>query len=87
MHPLTPNGKLDTARPARTRTTAPPPAAPANERERIVAEAFKEVLGLDDVGLERRLLRPGGHSLLATRLWPVLRDRTGVAPALRTVFE
>ena len=84
--PLTPNGKLDTrALPA----PAQEPAAtePRNLRERIVADSFKEVLGIQAVGLDDDFFDLGGHSLLATRLVALLRDRTGVAPALRTVFE
>ncbi|MCB5292073.1 non-ribosomal peptide synthetase [Arthrobacter sp. SO3] len=84
--PLTANGKLDIrALPAPDQATAV--SEPRNERERIVAEAFKEVLGLDSVGLDDDFFDLGGHSLLATRLVALLRDRTGVAPALRTVFE
>lgn len=84
--PLTANGKLDTrSLPAPEQETAV--SAPRNERERIVADAFKEVLGLDAVGLDDDFFDLGGHSLLATRLVALLRDRTGVAPALRTVFE
>jgi acyl carrier protein len=84
--PLTANGKLDTrALPAPETETAV--SAPRNERERIVAEAFQEVLGLDAVGLDDDFFDLGGHSLLATRLVALLRDRTGVAQALRTVFE
>lgn len=84
--PLTPNGKLDTrALPVPDQERAA--SAPRNERERIVADAFKEVLGLSDVGLEDDFFDLGGHSLLATRLVALLRDRTGTAPALRTVFE
>ena len=39
------------------------------------------------MGLDDDFFDLGGHSLLATRLVALLRDRTGVAPALRTVFE
>ncbi|RAX47177.1 non-ribosomal peptide synthetase [Arthrobacter sp. AQ5-06] len=84
--PLTPNGKLDTrALPAPARESAA--TEPRNRRERIVADAFKEILGLQAVGLDDDFFELGGHSLLATRLVALLRDRTGVAPALRTVFE
>jgi amino acid adenylation domain-containing protein len=84
--PLTANGKLDTrALPSPSQESAA--TEPRNERERIVAEAFQEVLGLEAVGMDDDFFELGGHSLLATRLVALLRDRTGVAPALRTVFE
>ncbi|MHA7223649.1 amino acid adenylation domain-containing protein [Arthrobacter sp. RHLT1-20] len=84
--PLTANGKLDTrALPSPSQEASA--TEPRSVRERIVAEAFKEVLGLEAVGLEDDFFELGGHSLLATRLVALLRDRTGVAPALRTVFE
>ena len=84
--PLTPNGKLDSAAlPAPERETAV--SEPRNEKERTVAAAFQEILGLDAVGLEDDFFELGGHSLLATRLAALLRDRTGTAPALRTIFE
>lgn len=84
--PLTANGKLDAAAlPAPGRDTAV--SEPRNEKERTVAAAFQEILGLDAVGLEDDFFELGGHSLLATRLAALLRDRTGTAPALRTIFE
>ncbi|WP_314213194.1 non-ribosomal peptide synthetase [Pseudarthrobacter equi] len=84
--PLTANGKLDVqALPVPEQDTSA--ATPRNEPERIVAAAFRDVLGLDSVGLEDDFFDLGGHSLLATRLVALLRDRTGTAPALRTVFE
>lgn len=84
--PLTPNGKLDVqALPIPEQDTSA--TTPRNEPERIVAAAFRDVLGLDSVGLEDDFFDLGGHSLLATRLVALLRDRTGTAPALRTVFE
>ncbi|WP_045730440.1 non-ribosomal peptide synthetase [Pseudarthrobacter chlorophenolicus] len=84
--PLTPNGKLDVqALPVPEQETSA--ATPRNEPERIVAAAFRDVLGLESVGLEDDFFDLGGHSLLATRLVALLRDRTGTAPALRTVFE
>ncbi|TDT85825.1 amino acid adenylation domain-containing protein [Arthrobacter sp. AG258] len=84
--PLTPNGKLDTrSLPLPEQDTTA--TAPRNDRERIVADAFCEVLGLEAVGLEDDFFDLGGHSLLATRLAALLRERTGTAPALRTIFE
>ncbi|SDW58398.1 amino acid adenylation domain-containing protein [Arthrobacter sp. cf158] len=84
--PLTANGKLDT----RALPTPEPEAettAPRTPAERVVADAFREILGLEAVGLEDDFFELGGHSLLATRLAAHLRDATGSAPALRTIFE
>ncbi|ASN39483.1 non-ribosomal peptide synthetase [Arthrobacter sp. 7749] len=84
--PLTPNGKLDTKalpEPESVSTSA----APRNEAERVVATAFEEVLGIDDVGRDDDFFELGGHSLLATRMVAVLRSMHGAAPTLRTVFE
>ncbi|MFI5086156.1 MAG: amino acid adenylation domain-containing protein [Actinomycetales bacterium] len=84
--PLTPNGKLE-------RASLPQPdengtaVAPRNDSERLVAEAFREVLGLAAIGMDDDFFELGGHSLLATRLVSVLRERHGSAPSLRTVFE
>ncbi len=84
--PLTPNGKLDAKalpEPETLRTSA----APRNDDERMVAQAFQEVLGLTEVGRDDDFFELGGHSLLATRLVAVLRGMRGCAPTLRTVFE
>lgn len=84
--PLTANGKLDT----RALPTPEPEAAtsaPRTPAERVVADAFREILGLESVGIEDDFFELGGHSLLATRLAAYLRDATGSAPALRTIFE
>ncbi|MGO4146372.1 amino acid adenylation domain-containing protein [Paenarthrobacter sp. YAF11_1] len=84
--PLTANGKLDT----RALPTPGPEEAttePRTPAERVVAEAFREILGVEAAGLEDDFFELGGHSLLATRLAAFLRDTTGSAPALRTIFE
>ncbi len=73
--PLTPNGKLDrTALPA---PTAGPStvdgAAPGTELERLLAELWQEVLGVERVGIDDDFFDLGGHSLLATRVVSRLR--------------
>ncbi|MCD4851592.1 amino acid adenylation domain-containing protein [Arthrobacter sp. AK01] len=84
--PLTANGKLDT-RALPTPGQEAPTTQPRTPAELVVAEAFREILGLEAVGLEDDFFELGGHSLLATRLAAFLRDATGSAPALRTIFE
>jgi hypothetical protein len=69
--PLTPAGKVD-----RRALAAPVPAgragradeAPRTERERAVTEAWKQVLGLDAVGVHDNFFDLGGHSLLMVQL-------------------
>ncbi|WP_062349702.1 non-ribosomal peptide synthetase [Herbidospora yilanensis] len=83
--PLTPNGKVD-------RLALPAPAKSAGEivprtaTERVVAEAFAEVLGLDRVGAEADFFAVGGHSLLATKVTARLTRRLGVEIPVRELF-
>ncbi|MEU8029626.1 amino acid adenylation domain-containing protein [Streptomyces sp. NPDC049099] len=76
--PLTPNGKIDRKAVVRriaqctdagTRTVTPPRGA----RERQVARAWADLLGVTDVGREDDFFALGGDSLLATRMIARLR--------------
>ncbi|WP_328647916.1 LLM class flavin-dependent oxidoreductase [Amycolatopsis sp. NBC_00348] len=66
--PLTPNGKVDrralpelsAARPDGPTAYAPP----ANATERLVADVWREVLGVDRVGVDDSFFELGGNSLL-----------------------
>ncbi|MFJ8623275.1 amino acid adenylation domain-containing protein [Kitasatospora sp. NPDC093550] len=87
--PLTPSGKVD-----RGRLPAPAPAArtgahlaPRTERERTVADAWCEVLGVERVGVHENFFDLGGHSLLATRIALRLRDATGLDVPVRALFD
>ncbi|WP_051021330.1 non-ribosomal peptide synthetase [Nocardia araoensis] len=66
--PLTANGKID-------RTALPEPVfaeaafrAPAGALERLVADAFAEIIGVDAVSVDDDFFARGGNSLMATRL-------------------
>ncbi|MEU2122605.1 non-ribosomal peptide synthase/polyketide synthase, partial [Nocardia niwae] len=66
--PLTANGKID-------RSALPEPVfaqaafrAPAGALERLVADAFAEVIGVDAVSADDDFFVRGGNSLMATRL-------------------
>ncbi|MFE4664887.1 amino acid adenylation domain-containing protein [Streptomyces sp. NPDC056716] len=89
--PVGVSGKLDRSAlpdPVHTRsTTGAAYAAPRDETERIVAEVWADVLGLERVGLDDSFFDLGGHSLLATMAVSRIAQRLGREIELRTVFE
>ena len=60
---------------------------PRNEVERAVAEIWKELLGLDRVGVDDDFFELGGHSLLATQVLARIAAKLGVELPLQRVFE
>lgn len=89
--PLNPNGKLD-------RRALPEPAeiaaargvayaAPETPLQRDVAEVWRQVLGLERVGLDDNFFDVGGHSLKATQVVSRLHKRLGIEVALKEVFR
>jgi len=89
--PLMPNGKVD-------RNSLPEPdwlhpeieeeyVSPRNEVEEKLVEIWKEVLGLERIGVNDNFFKLGGHSLLATQVISRLRDVFPDAPTLQTIFE
>ncbi|MFD0224584.1 amino acid adenylation domain-containing protein [Streptomyces hirsutus] len=89
--PVGVSGKLDRSAlpdPAHTRPADDPAyTAPRDETERIVAEVWADVLGLDRIGLDDGFFDLGGHSLLATMAVSRIAQRLGREIELRTVFE
>ncbi|MCA1568067.1 MAG: amino acid adenylation domain-containing protein [Acidobacteria bacterium] len=89
--PLTPSGKVD-----RRRLPAPDGArpdgdaayvAPRTPGEEDMAAIWREVLGVQRVGVYDDFFDLGGHSLLATRVISIVRERRGVEVPLRLMFE
>jgi amino acid adenylation domain-containing protein len=71
--PLTPNGKVDTrALPAPERA-AGPAVLPRNALEERVAEVWRELLGVEGVGVHDNFFDLGGTSLLLYRVYSRLR--------------
>jgi amino acid adenylation domain-containing protein len=70
--PLTPNGKVDRKALPAPELKAKPKAceliAPRNEREKLLAEIWEEVLGLERVGIYDNFFELGGDSLLCFRV-------------------
>ena len=89
--PLTTNGKLD-------RRALPVPeraslelgkgyVAPRTLIEQTLAEIWRHVLGVDQVGVYDDFFELGGHSLLATRLISKIRSQMNVDLPLKALFE
>ena len=89
--PLTPNGKVDRRRlpapdPVRQEiaTSSTPPKTPV---EIALAGLWREILGLETVGVNDDFFKSGGHSLLATQLVSRLREVFKIELSLRALFE
>ncbi|QSQ14838.1 non-ribosomal peptide synthetase [Myxococcus landrumensis] len=87
--PLAPTGKVD-------RKALPVPhvessrggsEAPRTAMERVVAEVFGPLLGLERVGVETHFFGQGGHSLLAMQAVSRLKDVVGRELPVRILFE
>ncbi|WP_189533544.1 non-ribosomal peptide synthetase [Streptomyces roseolilacinus] len=61
--------------------------APRDTTERVVAEIWAEVLGVERVGIDDGFFDLGGHSLLATMAVSRIAERLGREVELRTLFE
>ncbi|MFZ2175515.1 MAG: thioesterase domain-containing protein, partial [Rhodococcus sp. (in: high G+C Gram-positive bacteria)] len=86
--PMTPVGKLDRqALPApEFGSTGAAFRAPTTATERVIVEAFAEVLGVDRVGTADSFFDLGGNSIVATRLVTLLQERLGRHIPLQSMF-
>jgi amino acid adenylation domain-containing protein len=89
--PRTPNGKLD-------RHALPAPdyapwrdcetrVAPRTPAETALAEIWRDVLGVKEVGVEDNFFELGGHSLLAVQVVARVRDVFQIEFPMRRMFE
>ncbi len=89
--PRTPNGKVD-------RAALPKPegigaevresyVAPRDEAERTIARVWKEVLGLDRVGIYDNFFDLGGHSLLLIQVHERLKRELGLDLPMVELFK
>ncbi|MDI1443023.1 type I polyketide synthase [Polyangium sp. 6x1] len=62
-------------------------AAPTTETERVVAQIWEEIIGVEKVGIHDDFFQLGGHSLLAAQLMSRLRAAFGIELPLHTLFE
>jgi amino acid adenylation domain-containing protein len=95
--PLTKSGKVDrralpapsdTAHPAGVQASgAAGHVPPRTELERALAEIWREVLGIERVGVHDNFFDLGGHSLLLARVLAPLRARFGAGIAMVDLFR
>jgi amino acid adenylation domain-containing protein len=89
--PLTPNGKVD-------KKALPAPdsnelvsnktlVAPGTQTEQTLADIWKDLLEIDEVGIHDNFFELGGHSLLAIRLISLIRKETSAEVPIAYVFE
>jgi len=89
--PLTPNGKVD-------RRALPAPDAAGLERETVfvaprtpieeeLAQMWRDILGIEQVGIHDSFFDLGGHSLLATQVVSRVREVYHVEMPVRSLFE
>ena len=88
--PLTPLAS-STGAPCRRRSTAaarrPSFVAPRDALEELIAEVWREVLRVEQVGVHDNFFELGGHSLLATQVVARLSRLLQVELPLRRIFE
>lgn len=89
--PRLPNGKIDRA----ALPTGLSPAAPSlrpetslsTPTERALGEIWCQILGLSSVSATDDFFSLGGHSLMMTALLVAMKERFGVRPKLRAMFD
>jgi amino acid adenylation domain-containing protein len=86
--PLTPNGKLDRAALPRPETHRDPDAytAPSTDMERVLADIWANLLGVERVDVDDNFFSLGGDSLLAAVMFAKTERRTGKAIPLALLF-
>ncbi|MES1241997.1 MAG: amino acid adenylation domain-containing protein [Acidobacteriota bacterium] len=61
--------------------------APRDEPERLVAEVWEQLLGVEPVGAQDNFFEMGGHSLLAIQVAARLRDRLSLDLPMSELFK
>ncbi len=88
--PLTANGKIDKIRlpkPQQHDSTDGQQQLPQSPMERIMADVWQDMLGIDTVYLDDNFFHLGGHSLLAAKLFYRLEERFQIDLPLGLIFE
>ncbi|OQY27011.1 MAG: hypothetical protein B6244_11790 [Candidatus Cloacimonetes bacterium 4572_55] len=60
---------------------------PRTDEEKLLADLWADILGVDQVGIHDNFFEMGGHSLLATQLTSRIRKTFDIELSLRQLFE
>lgn len=60
---------------------------PSNEIERVLASWWRDLLGIDSIGLDDEFFDLGGHSLIGVQLFSKIKQTYGVDLGLSTLFD
>lgn len=86
--PLTANGKIDKKRlPPIEVSRSNDYVAPRNDREKLMAAIWQQVLGIHDIGIHDNFFELGGHSLLAVKLAGTIQEQLHIDINMRMIFE
>ncbi len=88
--PLLPNGKIDRKALPKPNEVLPQRASyelPKSNSEKLIAEIWKELLGVESVGLHNDFFELGGHSLTAVQVMIRLEKETGRKFPLTAFFK
>ena len=87
--PRTSSGKMDRQALPRPKKGADTDSyqAPRNDTETRLVSIWKEVLGIEKVGIRDNFFELGGHSLLAVRLFARIQEEFGLSMPLQMLFK
>jgi len=88
--PLTPNGKVDRKALPRPESQQPAPDErdePRSDSELLLAQIWREVLDLPQVGIRSNFFDLGGHSLMITRILSRLKEALQIELPMKAMFE
>jgi acyl transferase domain-containing protein/acyl carrier protein len=85
-----PNGQGSARQPGATHRRPQPDETyvpPSTEAERIIADIWQDLLGIESVGVDDNFLDLGGHSLLATQVISQIREAFEIELPINKLFE
>lgn len=88
--PMTSTGKVDKKKlpdPDVSQQSDQEYVAPRNELEEELADMWKELLAVEQVGIYDNFFVLGGHSLLAVRLLSAIKEKFALSIPLKVIFE